>query len=91
MARAGQKDSAMAVLERARQRVTYDIDPHQHLLSRIAYMYGLAGEYDRAIDLLKQYIAANPHHSFAETAGTVWWWRDIARQPRFKEEIARPR
>jgi hypothetical protein len=51
----------------------------------VAYAYTTIGDFDTAIDLLKQYVAANPHHGFAETAGTVWWWRPVRNHPRWSE------
>jgi hypothetical protein len=50
---------------------------------------GLLHDYDVAIDLLKQYVAANTGHGFAEQAGPVWWWRDIRAQRRW-QEVAQP-
>ncbi|NIN73187.1 MAG: hypothetical protein GTO46_14915 [Gemmatimonadetes bacterium] len=85
IARAGLVDSARAVLDAARARVTHDIDPTQDLLAVQAYVLTLIGDKDEAIDLLKQYKAANPDHGFEHTAGTVWWWRELRSHPRFRE------
>ncbi len=85
LARAGLTDSARSVLERARASITHESDPTQDLASVEAYMRGLLGDYDEAIDLLKLYVASNPGHAFAEAAGTLWWWRDLRAQPRFRE------
>ena len=65
--------------------ITFEIDPEQELVPRVAYAYTTIGDLDTAIDLLKQYVAANPHHGFAETAGTVWWWRPVRNHPRWSE------
>ncbi len=83
--RAGLRDSAARVLERARRAASYEIDPEQSLIGRLGYMYSLAGDPDKAIDLLKQHVAANPHHAFLESAGTVWWWRELRKHPRWAE------
>jgi serine/threonine-protein kinase len=85
LARAGLVDSARHVLQRTREQVTHDIDPEQDLLSQEAYIRGLTGDDDIAIELLKQYVAANPGHEFLQQAGTVWWWRELRANPRWKE------
>ena len=85
LARAGLVDSARNVLRRTRQQVTHEIDPDQDLLSQEAYIRGLTGDADIAIELLKQYVAANPGHEFLQQAGTVWWWRDLRANPRWRE------
>ena len=48
-------------------------------------MRTLIRDYDEAIDLLKRYVAANPGHEFVAQAGTVWWWRELRAQPRWRE------
>ena len=85
IARAGLADSARSVLLRARARSNPESDPTQELLPLEAYMRSLLGDNDEAIDLLKQYVAANPDHDFTHTAGTVWWWRELRQHPRFVE------
>ena len=85
LARAGLVDSARSVLKRTRQQVTHEIDPDQDLLSQEAYIRGLTGDADIAIELLKQYVAANPGHEFLQQAGTVWWWRELRANPRWRE------
>jgi TolB-like protein len=85
LGRAGLPDSAQNVLQRVQRSITFEIDPDQELPGRIAYMYTLSGDFDTAIDLLKRYVAANPHHGFLEQAGTVWWWRGIRNHPRYRE------
>ena len=85
LARAGLVDSARHLLLSNRQRVTHDIDPNQDLLSQEAYVRTLTGDPGVAIDLLKQYVAANPGHEFLQQAGTVWWWRELRTHPRWRE------
>ena len=85
VARVGLADSARRVWLRARSDVTTEIDPTQLLLPVEAYVRTLAGDLDESIDLLKRYVAANPDHDFAHTAGTAWWWRDLRAHPRFNE------
>jgi len=85
LGRAGAADSARRVMLRARQLASHDIDPDQTLLAREAYVRTLVRDYDEAIDLLKRYVAANPGHEFLAQAGTVWWWRELRAQPRWRE------
>jgi hypothetical protein len=54
------------------------------LYAREAYMRTLAGEPDRAIDLLKEFTAANPSHDFSLLLGN-WWWRSLRDNPRWRE------
>jgi serine/threonine-protein kinase len=83
LARAGLKDSARHVLERARAAVTPAADPGQELLAIEAYQRTLLGDRDEAIALLKRYSAANPGH-FERGKDISWWWRDLRDDPRFK-------
>ena len=85
IARAGLADSARSILLRAHDLGNPKIDPTQELLAVEAYVRSLLGDNDEAIDLLKRYVAANPDHDFAHTAGTVWWWRELRGHPRFSE------
>ncbi|MDH5643001.1 MAG: hypothetical protein OEY63_02280, partial [Gemmatimonadota bacterium] len=85
LAKASLPDSARAVMERARARITFANDPTQFNLSVEALNRILLKDYDEAIDLLKRYVAANPEHEFEEVLGTVWWWREIREHPRFSE------
>ncbi len=87
--RAGDTDRAREILEASEQfSRTSGLDDEQELVGYVAMMYTQYGEVDAAIDLLKRYVAANPHHNFAAEAGTVWWWRPVVRSPRW-EEVAR--
>jgi serine/threonine-protein kinase len=86
IARAGLVDSARAVIDRAHAAITSDIDPDLELYSREAYVRSLAGDTDRAIDLLKEYTAANPTHDFSQMLGN-WWWRSLRENPRFLREL----
>ncbi len=86
IARAGLVDSGLAVIDRAHEAIASDIDPDLELYSREAYVRSLAGDTDRAIDLLKEYVAANPTHDFSQMLGN-WWWRDLRENPRFLREL----
>jgi tetratricopeptide (TPR) repeat protein len=83
IARAGLKDSARHVLDRARAATTQAADPGQELLAIEAYERTLLGDRDGAIALLKRYSAANPGH-FERGKDISWWWRDLKDDPRFK-------
>jgi eukaryotic-like serine/threonine-protein kinase len=81
--RAGLRDSARRVLDRARASRTPAADPSQELLAQEAIERILAGDKDEAIALLKRYAAANPGH-FEPGKDISWWWRDLRDDPRFK-------
>ena len=82
IARAGLKDSARRVLDRARAATTPAADPGQELLALEAYQRTLLGDRDTAIVLLQRYSAANPGHVRGKDIS--WWWRDLRDDPRFK-------
>ncbi|HEY6156164.1 MAG TPA: protein kinase [Gemmatimonadales bacterium] len=82
IARAGLKDSARHVLDRARAATTPAADPGQELLALEAYQRTLLGDRDTAITLLQRYSAANPGH--VQGKDISWWWRDLRDDPRFK-------
>jgi hypothetical protein len=83
----GDVERADSLLTSVENRATYEIDPTQQLKGRIAYSYSLF-DIDRAIDYLKLYVVANPHHNFVQTAGTAWWWRGVVIHPRWSEVLA---
>jgi serine/threonine-protein kinase len=83
LARAGLKDSARNVL--ARSRVGRDTAFDAELVGFEAFARALNGEQDKAIDLLKQYNAANPGHLFQRGGNVHWWWRGLQSNPRFRE------
>lgn len=86
LARAELRDSARAVLLRARARVTPEIDPQQELYAYEAYMRTLTGEEEEAMSLLRRYAAANPGHlAAARGSDTAWWWRGLQDRPWFQE------
>ncbi len=83
LARAGLGDSARHVLVAA--RAGPDIDPQQELVSLEAFGRTLLGERGQAIQLLKQYVAANPAHMFKRGGDISWWWRDLRTDPQFAQ------
>jgi TolB-like protein len=84
LGRAGLVDSARAVLDSAHAAVSREFDEGLELYAREAYMRTLTGEPDLAIDLLKEFTAANPTHDFSLLLGN-WWWRGLRDNPRWRE------
>jgi len=83
LARAGLGDSARHVLVAA--RADREADPQQEILSIEAFARTLLGDRDTALALLKQYIAANPSHTFKRGGDVFWWWRDLRQDPGFRD------
>lgn len=82
LARAGLVDSARAVLQRAHEVITPEVDPSLDLYAQEAYMWCLAGEEDQAINVLKLIAALHPGATFG---GPQWWWRKLRDNPRWTE------
>jgi eukaryotic-like serine/threonine-protein kinase len=80
-------DSASAVLRRAANRATEEIDPTRALLQYEAYVSLLLGDKRRAMDLLNQRFAAVPLLREQWRGSTSWWWRELETEPRFRELI----
>lgn len=85
LARAGMPDSARAVLTRAQEAYTPQVDPSRELFWNEAYMYTLLNQKGHAISLIQQALAANPGHTISRTGGLAWWWRSLENDPRFKQ------
>ncbi len=83
LARVGQADSARHVLVAARGDAK--LDPQRELVAEEAFARTLLGEQGEAIELLKQYVAANPAHMFKRGGDISWWWRDLRKDPRFSQ------
>lgn len=81
--RAGLPDSARAVLRRAHEAMTPEVDPTRDLYSQEAYIWSLLGDQDRAIDVLKLYSALHPGTTYHS-----WLWRNLRSSPRWKEVTA---
>ena len=88
LAKAGLKDSARHVLERAKP--TPELDPERELLGTQIVVRLFLKDYDRALDDLTVYLASHPDHRKGLATNTSPWWRDPAVQnhPRFKALIA---
>ncbi|NIP80910.1 MAG: hypothetical protein GWN82_26680, partial [Gemmatimonadetes bacterium] len=57
-------DSARTMLDRIRTEISRDDDLGEDLIWMQAYMRILTGQEDRAIELLRRAVAANPGHLF---------------------------
>jgi TolB-like protein len=87
LARGGYADSSRAVLLRA--RADRDLDERRELAWTEAFMRVLLGDHDEAIELLTEWMAANPGeiHGAEEEGYENWWWRDIRDDPRFRRVV----
>jgi hypothetical protein len=47
----------------------------------------MLGDKKEAVDLLQRYLTNHPEHRDF-TKATLWWWRDLQSDPRFKSLIA---
>jgi tetratricopeptide (TPR) repeat protein len=77
--RAGLRDSAHKVLERARAGPS--IDPEGDLIGLEALARTMLGEHDEAIALLERYLTNHPDHRGLLKVH-AWWWRDLQKDPR---------
>ncbi len=84
--RAGDMDSARAVLVRARG--DQEIDPDNDLAGFEAAVRTMLGDYDEAIELLKGYVAANPDHALKVGDNLHWWWQPLTDHPGFQALLA---
>ncbi|HEY0809487.1 MAG TPA: hypothetical protein VGD49_04960, partial [Longimicrobiales bacterium] len=89
LARAQLRDSADAVLKRARAGVTVAIDPGYDLLSFEAYMRLLLNDRDGAFELLRRGVLANPDMGFKKGAQIPWMYRELANHPGFAQLYTR--
>jgi TolB-like protein len=82
----GLADSARTVLMETRSRATFESDPQQELLAMEAEIRSrILGDYDEAIDLLKQYQGAQEGHALDPGGDLGWWWDELRDHPRFSE------
>jgi len=83
LGKAGLRDSAERVYDRAR---TDDpaTDEEGDLPAVEALTRAQMGDNDRAIALLKRYVATHPGHSFQRGGTLHWWWRGLERHPDFR-------
>jgi len=88
IARAGLADSARRVLVRAREKPGSNVDPKHDLSAIEARVRVMLGDQDEAVRLLKDYLTVNPEHRKGFATRTMWWWRDLQSNPKFKSLIA---
>ena len=87
LARAGMADSARRVLVRSRGNP--QIDPSQDLIIDEAVVRVILGDTSEALNLLKQYLVANPDHRVGMANTQSWWWRDLKNDPRYKQMVGK--
>jgi TolB-like protein len=85
--REGLQDSAAAVFTSGRG--TAEIDPLQELVLQEAAIRSTTGDPDRAVELLRVYLAADPNASLDSGGGLHWWWRNLAGRQDFQALIDR--
>jgi eukaryotic-like serine/threonine-protein kinase len=88
LARAGLKDSASRVAERARADATLDTTRELDQLEAIVRL--MLGQPDEAIRMLSTYLAANPQNREAMAKDETWWLRDLRKDPRFRALLGLP-
>jgi serine/threonine-protein kinase len=86
--RAGDMDSARAVL--ARPGVDPEMDPHRALVFDEAIVRTQIGDHDEAIELLREYVAANPG-TFQSGEESDWMWQPLRGHPDFQALVASSR
>jgi len=88
LARAGLKDSAIAVAKRSTAGT--DVDPSRYLYMQQAFALLLAGDKPGSVSALKVFLAANPDQRklFAKDPG--WRFRDLASDPAFRSLVGAP-
>ena len=87
LARAGLADSARRVLVRSRGNP--QIDPSRDLIIDEAVIRVILGDKKEAINLLRQYLVANPDHRVGMANTQSWWWRDIKDDPRYRQMVGK--
>jgi tetratricopeptide (TPR) repeat protein len=85
--RDGLQDSAAVVFDTGRGNA--EIDPLQELVFQEAAIRSVSGDPDRAVELLRAYLAADPNASLESGSGLHWWWRNLAGRQDFQALISR--
>ncbi|MDP2482458.1 MAG: hypothetical protein Q8W45_04165, partial [Candidatus Palauibacterales bacterium] len=85
--REGMRDSAAVVF--ASGQGSPEIDPLQELVMQEAAIRAVTGDPDRAVELLRVYLAADPNASFNSGSGLHWWWRNLAGRQDFQALLDR--
>jgi serine/threonine-protein kinase len=87
LGRLGKADSARKVLD-AVMDTPRAADPDNNLLFMNAYARLTLKDKKTAIDLLKTYLTRNPEHREGWGKDSIWWWRDLLKDPEFQRLIA---
>ena len=85
--REGMRDSAAAVFVSGQGNE--EIDPLQELVLQEAAIRSVTGDPDRAVELIRVYLAADPNASFDTGGGLHWWWRTLAGRQDFQALLNR--
>ncbi len=85
--REGMRDSAAAVFVSGQGNE--EIDPLQELVLQEAAIRSVTGDPDRAVELIRVYLAADPNASFDMGGGLHWWWRNLAGRQDFQALLNR--
>ncbi len=85
--REGLRDSAAVVFTSGQG--TAEIDPLQELVLQEAAIRSVSGDPDRAVELIRVYLAADPNASLDSGGGLHWWWRNLAGRQDFQALIDR--
>jgi hypothetical protein len=83
LARAGLKDSARSVAERARAPLS--LDPNRELVYLEAIVLGISGDNTAAFGRLKEYVAAFPQQAANFDREVSWMTRELRADPRWKQ------
>jgi eukaryotic-like serine/threonine-protein kinase len=84
LARAGGLDSARKVLIGARP--DSKVDPQGSLSGAEAFiwtLFGTAKDSAEAINVLRRFLSANPHHRAGYAESQSWWWKGLKSRPDF--------
>ena len=87
LAQSGMQDSAATVF--ASGQGNSEIDPLQELVLQEAAIRSVTGDPDRAVELLRIYVAADPNASFDSGGSLHWWWRNLSGRQDFQALINR--
>ena len=83
LARAGLVDSARHLLDRSQGNS--EIDPAQDLLYREAFVRTLLHDNDKALQLLRRYLAGHEERRADLAKDYQWWFRDLRSDPRYQQ------
>jgi eukaryotic-like serine/threonine-protein kinase len=85
LARAGLRDSAVAVALRA--RADSSVDETRDLTMLEAIVHIMLGDRDEALRQLDIYLTANPQLREGMARDETWWWKDLRDDPRYRDIV----